>query len=126
MGTMLEKDEKIAKGKLDLGQTVASTLGKITQARKDAGPTAYCFLLLIGVRKAHDTVWRNGLWKNMLENGITGNMWGMTKNATECMCENCCHTGRGNIQILYVDILQVVARGCTLSPHIQGIYILMT
>ena len=37
------------------------TLGKVIQGRVDAGLTAYCFVL--DVRKAYDTVWRNGLWK---------------------------------------------------------------
>ena len=37
------------------------------------------------------------------------------------MCEKCCYAGRGNIN--YVDILQGVAHGCTLSPDLFKVYI---
>ena len=39
------------------------------------------------------------------------------------MCEKCCDAGRGNIEVLYVDILQGIAQGCTLSPNVFKKYI---
>ena len=36
------------------------------------------------------------------------------------MCEKCCYAGRGNIN--YVDILQGVAQGCTVSPNLFKVH----
>ena len=38
------------------------------------------------------------------------------------VCEECCDAGRGNIY-QYVDILQGVAQGCTLSRNLFKVYI---
>ena len=94
------------------------TLGKIIQGRKDAGLTTYCFFL--DVQKAYDTVWRNGSWKNMLEIGIRGKMWGMMKISTECARSEVMLDGEISKS---VDILQEVAQGCTLSPNLFKVYI---
>ena len=82
MGTMLEKDEKISERQAGfrLNRSCVDhvyTLGKIIRGGKDAGLTTYCFFL--DVRKAYDTVCRNGLWKKMWEIGIRGKMWRMMK-----------------------------------------------
>ena len=58
-----------------------STVGRQNTAGK-RGLTTHCFFL--DVQKAYDTVWRNGLWKNLSEIGIRGMMWTMMKNMTEC------------------------------------------
>lgn len=94
------------------------TLGKIIQGRKDAGLTTYCFFL--DVQKAYDTVWRNGLWKKLWEIGIRGKMWRMMKSMTECARSAVMLDGEISN---YVDILQGVAQGCTLSPNLFKVYI---
>ena len=33
----------------------------------------------IDVKKAYDTVWRNGLWKRMWDEGVRGKMWRVVK-----------------------------------------------
>ena len=95
------------------------TLGKIIQCRKDAGLTTYCFFL--DVQKAYDTLlWRNGLRKNMWEIGIRGKMWRIMKNRTECARSAVILDGEIS---KYVDILQGVAQGCTLSPNLFKVYV---
>ncbi|CAB1107901.1 unnamed protein product [Ectocarpus sp. CCAP 1310/34] len=41
------------------------TVGRIIKGRKRAGKPTYCFFL--DVKKAYDTIWRNGLWKDTPE-----------------------------------------------------------
>ena len=123
MGTLLENDERICEGQAGLRPNRSCvdyvyTLGKIIQGRKYAGLTTYCSVL--DAQKAYGTVWKNGLWKNMWEIGIRGKMWRMMKNLTE-------HAR--NVVMLdgeisdYVDIVQGIAQGCTLSPDLFKVYI---
>ena len=84
---MLEKEDKISEAQAGFRPNRSCvdhvyTLSKIIQGRKDTGRTTYCFFL--DVQKAHDTVWRNGLWKKLWEAGIRGKMWRMVKKMTEC------------------------------------------
>ena len=123
MGTMLEKEDKISEGQAGFRPNRSCvdhvyTLGKIIQGRKDAGLTTYCFFL--DVQKAYDTVWRNGLWKKLWEIGIRGKMWRMMKKMTECARSAVMLDGEIS---KYVDILQGVAQGCTLSPNLFKVYI---
>ena len=123
MGTMLEKDEKISEGRAGFRPNRRCvdhvyTLGKIIQGRKDPGLTTYCFFL--DVQKAYDTVWRNGLWKNMWEIGIRGKMWRMMKNMTECVRRAVMLYGEIS---KVVDFLQGVAQRCTLSPYLFKLYV---
>ena len=96
------------------------TLGKIIQGRKDAGLMTYCFFL--DVQKAYYAVWRNGLWENMWEIGSRGKMWRMMKKVAECATSAVMLDGEIS---KYVDILQGVAQGCTLSPNLSKVYIYM-
>ena len=123
MGTMMEKEGKVSEGQAGFRPNRSCvdhvyTLGKIIQGRKDAGLTTYCFFL--DVQKAYDTVWRNGLWKKLWEIGIRGKMWRMMKSMTECARSAVMLDGEISN---YVDILQGVAQGCTLSPNLFKVYI---
>ncbi|CAN0555348.1 unnamed protein product, partial [Ectocarpus sp. 12 AP-2014] len=56
--------------------------GRIIQGRKRAGKPTYCFFL--DVKKAYDTVWRNGPCKQLAKYGIKGKMRRVLKKMTEC------------------------------------------
>ena len=119
---MLEKDEKLSEGQAGFRPNRGcvdhvSTLGKITQGRKNAGVTTYFFFL--DIQRAYDTVWRNGLWKDMWGNG-RGQMWRMMKKMTECAKTAVMLDGEIP---KYVDILQGVAQGYRLSPNLFKVYI---
>ena len=45
--------------------------------RKRRLQTHCCFL---DIRKAYDTLWRDGLWKRLIEVGLRGKMWRVLKN----------------------------------------------
>ena len=66
--TVLEKEKIMSEGQAEFRPNRSCvdhvyTLGNIIEGTKDAGLTTYFFLL--DVQKAYDTVWRNGLWKQM-------------------------------------------------------------
>ena len=58
--------------------------------------------------------------KKLWEIGTRGKMWRMIKNMTECARSAVMLDGEIST---YVDILQGVAQGCTLSPNIFKIYV---
>ncbi|CAB1119083.1 unnamed protein product [Ectocarpus sp. CCAP 1310/34] len=60
----------------------AFTVGRIIQGRKRAGKPTCSFVL--DVKKAYDTVWKNGLWKQLSKYGIKGKMWRVLKKMTTC------------------------------------------
>ena len=84
---------------------------------KEGKPT-YAFFL--DVKKAYDTVWREGLWYKMWEMGIEGKMWRVVRSLYV-----------NNRSCVYLDgkfseffsINEAVAQGCTLSPTLFLIYI---
>ena len=82
---MLERDEKIREGQAKFRPNRSCvdhvyTFGKVTQGRKDAGLTTYCFFL--DIQKAFGTVWRNRLWEKMWEIEIREKMRRMMQNVT--------------------------------------------
>ena len=66
------------------------------------------------------TLWRNGLWNRLWEAGIGGKMWRMVKKMTECAKSAMMLDGEISKS---VDILQGVAKGCTLSTTLFKIFI---
>ena len=61
------------------------------------------------------------MWEKLWEILIRGDVENDEKY--NGMCKKCCDAGRGNIELQYVDILQGVAQGCTLSPTLFVVYI---
>ncbi|CAB1119768.1 unnamed protein product [Ectocarpus sp. CCAP 1310/34] len=94
------------------------TVGRIIQGRKRAGKPTYCFFL--DVKKAYDTVWRNGLWKQLSKYGIKGKMWRVLKKMTECTKSAVMLDGELS---KFFDIEQGVPQGCTLSPTLFQVFI---
>ena len=48
-------------------------LNEVMQGRLQEGKKTFCFFL--DIKKAYDTVWRDGLWYRMWEMGIQGKLW---------------------------------------------------
>ena len=94
------------------------SLNELIQGRLKEGKSTYAFFL--DVKKAYDTVWRDGLWYKMWEMGIKGKMWRVVRslyvNNRSCIfLEGKCSE--------YFSVNQGVAQGCTLSPTLFLIYI---
>ena len=51
---------------------------EIIQARRRKRKRTYCCFL--DIRKAYDTVFREGLWKRLIDKGVGGKMWRVVKN----------------------------------------------
>ncbi|CAB1121568.1 unnamed protein product [Ectocarpus sp. CCAP 1310/34] len=94
------------------------TVGRIIQGRKRAGKPTYCFFL--DVKKAYDTVWRYGLWKQLSKYGIKGKMWRVLKKMTECTKSAVMLDGELS---KFFDIEQGVPQGCTLFPTLFQVFI---
>ncbi|CAB1110533.1 unnamed protein product [Ectocarpus sp. CCAP 1310/34] len=82
---VLEKEHSISEGQAGFRKKRGCvdhvfTVGRIIQGRKRAGKPTYCFFL--DVKKAYDTVWRNGLWKQLSKHGIKGKTWRVLKKMT--------------------------------------------
>ena len=93
-------------------------LNEVIQGRLQEGKKTFCFFL--DIKKAYDTVWRDGLWYKMWEMGIQGKLWRVIRNIynvnSSCVFLNGCKSD-------YFDIYQGVAQGCTLSPTLFLIFI---
>ena len=57
------------------------SLNEIVQGKLREGKCTYAFFL--DVRKAYDTVWRDGLWVKLWDMGVKGRMWRVIKNMYE-------------------------------------------
>ncbi|CAB1103975.1 unnamed protein product [Ectocarpus sp. CCAP 1310/34] len=118
---VLEKEHSISEGQAGFRKKRGCvdhvfTVGRIIQGRKRAGKPTYCFFL--DVKKAYDTEWRNGLWKQLSKYEIKGKMRRVLKKMTECTKSAVMLDGELS---KFFDIEQGVPQGCTLSPTLfQG------
>ncbi|CAB1105719.1 unnamed protein product [Ectocarpus sp. CCAP 1310/34] len=121
---VLEKEHGISEGQAGFRKKrgcvdhILFTVGRIIQGRKRAGKPTYCFFL--DVKKAYDTVWRNGLWKQLSKYGIKGKMWRVLKKMTVCTKSAVMLDGELS---KFFDIEQGVPQGCTLSPTLFQVFI---
>ncbi|CAB1117831.1 unnamed protein product [Ectocarpus sp. CCAP 1310/34] len=120
---VLEKEHSISEGQAGFRKKRGCvdhvfTVGRIIQGRKRAGKPTYCFFL--DVKKAYDTVWTNGLWKQLSKYGIKGEMWRVLKKMTECTRSAVMLDGELS---KFFDIEQGVPQGCTLSPTLFQVFI---
>ena len=77
------------------------------QGRLREGKCTYAFL-----RKAYDTVWRDGLWVKLWDMGVKGRMWRVIKNMYEASRSANLLEGEKSAAF-WVE--QGVAHGCTIS-----------
>ena len=94
------------------------TLSQLVLGRKKQRQRTYCFFL--DIRKAYDTVWRDGLWYVLWRLGIRGKAWriirSMYANTRSCVSIDGC-LGK------FFSMENGVAQGDTLSPTLFSLYI---
>ena len=79
--------------------------------------TYCCF---VDIRKAYDTVWRDGLWKRLWEVGVRGRMWRMLRNMY-AKTESCVEVD--GKQSSWFEVKEGVMQGCVLSPLLYAVFI---
>ena len=82
------------------------------------------FSFFLDIKKAYDTVWRDGLWYRMWEMGIhvqgTCKLWRVIRNIN-IVNQSCIYLD--GIKSEFFNITQGVAQGCTLSPTLFLIFV---
>ena len=94
------------------------TLKELVQGRMKEGKRTFAFFL--DVKKAYDTVWRNGLWLKLWEHGVQGKMWRVIKGMYESSRSAVLLEGEKS-EVFNVE--QGVAQGCSLSPILFSVFI---
>ena len=94
------------------------TLNEIVQGRLREGKETYAFFL--DVKKAYDTVWRDGLWVKLWGLGIRGKMWRVIKRMYEASRSAVLLDGERSASF---SVAQGVAQGCSLSPILFSVFI---
>ena len=94
------------------------TLNELVQGRIREDKQTYAFFL--DVRKAYDTVWRNGLWYKLWDMGIRGKMWRVIKGMYEESKSMVFLDGERSEAF---NVEQGVAQGCSLSPILFSVFI---
>ena len=93
-------------------------LSELIRARRKKGLKTYCAFL--DIKKAYDKVWRDGLWKRLIEVGITGKMWRVLHNLYSVV-ESCVLVGADRTEWFSLDA--GLRQGCILSPILFAVFI---
>ena len=80
-------------------------------------PTYCCFL---DIKKAYDTLFRDGLWKRLLDIGINGKLWRIIRNIYQRV-ESCILLNDDSTD--WFEVVGGVRQGCILSPILFLIFI---
>ena len=78
------------------------------------------YTAFIDVKKAYDTVWRNGLWKRLWDEGIRGKMWRVVKGMYSVVQSAVLV---GDEQTEWFDLSTGVRQGCVMSPILFSLFI---
>ena len=91
---------------------------EVIQARKTMNKRTVCCFL--DIRKAYDTVFREGLWERMRDKGIDGKMWRVVRNLYREV-GSCVRLGEEKTEWFNVEV--GLRQGCILSPVLFSIFI---
>ena len=78
------------------------------------------YAAFIDVKKAYDTVWRDGLWKRLWDEGVRGRVWRVTKNMYSVVQSAVLV---GEEQTEWFDLSTGVRQGCVMSPVLFSLFI---
>lgn len=101
------------------GRGTVDQLFVLTEILKTrTGKTTYT--AFIDVKKAYDTVWRNGLWKRLWDEGVRGRIWRVIK-AMYNIVQSTVLVGEEKTEMF--DLHTGVRQGCVLSPILFSLFI---
>ena len=98
----------------------ALSLHEVLRRRKREEKGKVTFLCFIDFRKAFDTVWHDGLWKALWDNGVKGKAWRVVRSLYTSMRAS---VRLGDKQSRKVSMHQGVRQGCPLSPTLFNYFI---
>ena len=78
------------------------------------------YTAFIDVKKAYDTVWRNGLWKRLWDEGVRGKIWRVIKGMYSVVQSAVLV---GDEQTEMFDLAAGVRQGCVMSPVLFSFFI---
>ena len=78
------------------------------------------YTAFIDVKKAYDTVWRNGLWKRLWDEGVRGKIWRVIKGMYGIV-QSAVLVGEEQTEMF--DLLTGVRQGCVMSPILFSFFI---
>ena len=90
-------------------------LTEILRSRGSQRTTAF-----IDVKKAYDTVWRNGLGKRTWDEGVRGKMWRVVKEMYSVV-QSAVLVGEDQTE--WFDLSTGVRQGCVMSPILFSLFI---
>ena len=92
----------------------------LTEILRSRGSRRTTYTAFIDVKKAYDTVWRNGLWKRLWDEGIRGKMWRVVKGMYGVVQSAVLV---GDEQTEWFDLSTGVRQGCVMSPILFSLFI---
>ena len=95
------------------GRGTEDQLFVLTEILRSRGSQRTTYTTFIDVKKAYDTVWRNGLWKRMWDEGVRGKMWRVVKEMYSVV-QSAVLVGEDQTE--WFDLSTGVRQGCVMSP----------
>jgi len=72
------------------------------------------------VKKAYDTVWRDGLWKRLWDEGVRGKLWRVVQSMYRVVQSAVLV---GEEQTEWFDLSTGVRQGCVMSPILFSLFV---
>ena len=94
------------------------SVSEVLRLRRRRGRETHCAFL--DIKKAYDSIHRDGIWKRLLDVGIRGKMWRVLKNLYDVV-ESCVLVGQQRTE--WFSLEAGVRQGCILSPILFAIFI---
>ena len=102
------------------GRGTEDQLFVLTEILRSRGSQRTTYTAFIDVKKAYDTVWRNGLWKRMWDEGVRGKMWRVVKEMYSVV-QSAVLVGEDQTE--WFDLSTGVRQGCVMSPILFSLFI---
>ena len=102
------------------GRGTEDQLFVLTEIIRDRGSQQTTYAAFIDMKKAYDTVWRDGLWKRLWDEGVRGKLWRVIKNMYSVVQSAVLV---GEEQTEWFDLSTGVRQGCVMSPILFSLFI---
>lgn len=92
----------------------------LTEILRNRGSHVTTYTAFIDVKKAYDTVWRDGLWKRLGDEGVRGKLWRVVRNMYNVVQSAVLV---GDEQTEWFELNTGVRQGCVMSPILFSLFI---